>query len=117
MNKFNNTPTFTAAAFGAAALFSMFSFGSGAEAASVLSCKGSTASSVKSCCELLVKANGRPAWMVRSGTSCNKATVCRGGRAPLAVAALVVKPCYVQATYMINEGGGKKGENTPSRQR
>ena len=116
MSKFNNAPTFTAAAFGAAALFSMLSFGGNAEAASVLSCKGTTASSVKSCCQQLVRANGRPVWMVQSGSSCEKATVCRGGLAPIAVAAIVVKPCYIQAIYP-KEGGGKKEDNTPSRGR
>ena len=116
MSKFNNAPTFTAAAFGAAALFSMLSFGGSAEAASVLSCKGPTASSVKSCCQQLVKAHGRPHWMVESGSSCQKATVCRGGVAPIAVAAIVIKPCYIQALYL-KEGGGKKEDNTPSRDR
>ena len=56
MSKFNNTHTFTAAAaFGAAALFSMLSFGGNAEAASVLSCKGASATKVASCCEKLVE--------------------------------------------------------------
>ena len=77
MSKIIYNHKFTAAvAFGAAALFSMLSFGNGAEAASVLSCQGSTASSVKSCCEKLVKANGRPFWMVQAGTTCSKLVVC-----------------------------------------
>lgn len=116
MTNFTSTHKFSAAAaFGAAALFSMLSLGGSAEAASVLSCKGTTASSVKSCCEQLVRTNGRPAWMVQSGTSCKKATVCRGGDLPIAVAALVVRPCYIQATYLLKEGGGKKEDNTRSR--
>ena len=52
MTKFNSTHKFTAgAAFGAAALFSMLSFGSNAEASSVFKCEGTTAKRVVSCCE------------------------------------------------------------------
>ena len=59
MSKFNNTHiVIAAAAFGAAALFSMLSFGSNAEAASVLSCKGASATKVVSCCEKMVEENG-----------------------------------------------------------
>ena len=76
MSKFNNTPTFTAAAFGAAALFSVLSFVSSAEAANILSCKGATASTVKSCCEQLVAEKGRPSWMVQSGSTCSSLVVC-----------------------------------------
>ena len=43
MTKFNSTHKFTAgAAFGAAMLFSMLSFGSSAEASSVFSCTGTS---------------------------------------------------------------------------
>ena len=113
MTNLTSTHKFSAAAaFGAAALFSMISFGSSAEAASVLSCKGKTASSVSSCCEQLVKKNGRPSWMVQTGTSCKKATVCRGGHELLAIAVMVAKPCYVQAVYLLKEGDGN---NRPSR--
>ena len=58
MSKFNHTHTFTAAAFGAAALFSMLSFGGTAEAANVLSCKGASATKVASCCEQIVEEKG-----------------------------------------------------------
>ena len=110
MNTIANNHKFSAAAaFGAAALFSMLSFGSSAEAARVSSCEGATASKVKSCCEQIVKESGRPVWMVQSGTSCSKAVVCRGGSGPLAVAVLVVpNRCYIHAVYQIkDEGPGK----------
>ena len=51
MNKIINSTKFTAAAFGAAALFSMLSFGGTAEAKSVLSCQGGTSKKVVDCCE------------------------------------------------------------------
>jgi len=110
MSTIINTHKFSAAAaFGAVALFSMLSFGSNAEAARVSSCQGPTASSVKSCCEQLVKENGRPVWMVMSGTSCSKAVACRGGRGPISVAALVIAPrCYIQAVYEAKDEGPVK---------
>ena len=77
MTKFNSTHKFTAgAAFGAAVLFSMLSFGSSAEAASVFSCKGPTANKVAACCEQIIQENGRPHWMVQSAMSCRSAVVC-----------------------------------------
>ena len=107
MSTIINTHKFTAAAaFGAVALFSMLSFGSNAEAARVSSCEGPTASKVKSCCEQLVKENGRPVWMVQSGTSCKEATVCRGGSVPFAVAALVINRCYIHVAYETKDEGG-----------
>ena len=79
MSTIINTHKFTAAAaFGAVALFSMLSFGNNAEAARVSSCEGPTASSVKSCCEQLVKENGRPYWMIQAGMTCKKSTSCHG---------------------------------------
>ena len=117
MNTIANNHKFSAAAaFGAAALFSMLSFGSSAEAARVSSCQGPTASSVKSCCEQLVKENGRPVWMVQSGTSCSKATRCRGGYTTIGIAALVAKRCYIQAVYEVkDEGGGHPERPDPGR--
>ena len=116
MSTIINTHKFTAAAaFGAVALFSMLSFGSSAEAARVSSCEGPTASKVKSCCEQLVKENGRPVWMVQSGTSCKEATVCRGGRGPIGIAALVIpNRCYIHVAYefkddAVHERGGRRG--------
>jgi len=117
MTKFNNTQkSTTAAAFGAAAIFSMLSFGSSAEAASVSSCQGATATKVVSCCEQLVRKNGRPFWMIQSGTNCHEAAVCRGrkGRV-IGIAALTVKRCYIQVVHKVKEGGGEKGDDKPSR--
>jgi hypothetical protein len=110
MTNFNNAHKFTAAAaFGAAALFSMLSFGSNAEAASILSCKGVSAGAVASCCEQMVEKKGRPYWMIMSGTSCKEAAVCRGGRGgPLAVAAVApVKRCYIRVVEIVKEGGNE----------
>jgi hypothetical protein len=100
-----------AAAFGAAALFSILSFGSNAEAASVLSCKGVSAGAVASCCEQMVEKKGRPYWMIMSGTSCKEAAVCRGGHGgPVAVAAAVAptKRCYVRVVLIDRDGGDEK---------
>lgn len=112
-----NTHKFSAAAaFGAAALFSMLSFGGNAEAASVLSCKGASAGAVASCCEQMVEKKGRPNWMIMSGTSCKEAAVCRGGHSsPLAVAAVAPsKRCYIRVVEIVKEGGGEEG-GEPSR--
>ena len=77
MTKFNSTHKFTAgAAFGAAILFSMLSFGSSAEAASVFSCKGTSLKKVADCCEQMVKENGRPLWMTQSGATCRSVVKC-----------------------------------------
>lgn len=112
MTNFSSTHKFTAAAaFGAAALFSMLSFGSNAEAASVASCKGNTAGSVISCCEKLT-AGQRPLWMVQSRTSCSQVAVCRGQKAgPIGIAALAVpvKRCFVNVVYKVDESGDEKG--------
>lgn len=113
MTNFNSTHKFTAAAaFGAAALFSMISFGSNAEAASVLSCKGVSAGAVASCCEQMVEKKGRPNWMIMSGTSCKEAAVCRGGHnSPLAIAAVApVKRCYIRVVEIVKEGGDEKDD-------
>jgi hypothetical protein len=119
MTKFNSTHKFTAAAaFGAAAIFSMLSFGSNAEAASVSSCQATTAKKVVDCCEQMTKKKGRPFWMIQSGTNCHQAAVCRGKRGlTIGIAAVAVKPCYIQAVYKINDGGGDKdkGDDKPSR--
>jgi hypothetical protein len=108
MTKSNSIHKFTiAAAFGAAALFSMLSFGSTAEAANVLSCQGNTAGQVISCCEKLVKKNGRPVWMIDDGVSCKKIAVCRGGFN--GIAAAVVKRCYIGRPLETHEGPGPQG--------
>lgn len=80
MSNFTSTHKFSAAtAFGAAALFSMLSFGSNAEAASVLSCKGSSASTAVACCDQIVAEIGhRPLWMMQANMSCKKAVKCWG---------------------------------------
>ena len=89
------------AIFGAAALLSILSFGSSAEASSVLNCKGDSASKVIACCEQAVSENGRPAWMALSRTSCSQTTIC------------TKKKCYIHAIYLIerkshSDRGGKK---------
>ena len=100
-----NTHKFSAAAaFGAAALFSMLSFGSNAEAASVLNCKGASATKIASCCEKVVEENGRrPLWMIQNRMNCHDTVVfvkCHG------------RECYVIARAIDGEGGpGKKPEN------
>ena len=100
MTNFNSTHKFTAAAFGAAALFSMLSFGGNAEAASVLSCKGASATKVASCCEKVVEENGRrPLWMIQARMNCHdiKALVkCKGYE------------CYPIARSIDGEGGNEK---------
>jgi hypothetical protein len=104
MSKIIYNHKFTAAAaFGAAALFSMLAFGSTAEAKSVLSCQGGTSKKVVDCCEKLVKENGRPHWMIQNGTSCQKAAACRGGPNDVLVIALVVKRCYIKYPIPIHD--------------
>ena len=111
MSKFINNTQFTAAAaFGAAALFSMLSFGGTAEAKSVLSCQGGTSKKVVDCCEKLVKENGRPFWMVQSGMTCKKITTCRGGPNLVAVAVVAPKRCYARFLALRDDGGEKRGD-------
>lgn len=93
-----NTHKFSAAAtFGAAALFSMLSFGGNAEAASVLNCKGSSASKIASCCEKVVEENGRrPLWMIQARMNCHDTVdfvKCHG------------RECYITAMIVDGEGG------------
>jgi hypothetical protein len=98
--KMTNTPTFSAAAaFGAAALFSMISFGGNAEAASVLDCKGSSATKIASCCEKVVEENGRrPLWMIQARMNCHDAKYvrCHG------------RLCYAIAYAVESDGGLEK---------
>ena len=71
MTKFNSTHKLTAAAFGAAAIFSMLSFGSSAEASQgPLSCHASSAKKVMECCAETIN-NDRPSWMIKTGRSCH----------------------------------------------
>ena len=92
-----NTHKFSAAAaIGAAALFSMLSLGSTAEAASVLNCKGASATKVASCCEKVVEENGRrPLWMVQNRMNCHEAVLCWG------------RQCYYKI-LAFEEGGPEK---------
>jgi len=107
MNKFNNTHTFAAAAFGAAALFSMLSFGSTAEAASVLNCKGASAAKIASCCEKVVEENGRrPLWMIQARMNCHDTALVK----------CIGRQCYVHVVYALEGGsqeqhGGRRGGN------
>ena len=111
MNKIITNRTIAAAAFGAAAVFSMLSFGSSAEAASVASCHGATLAKVVSCCEQLVKKNGRPFWMVQSGTSCHdgRGLPQRQGRFSWHRGSSSAKRCYIQVLLKVKEGGGRTG--------
>jgi hypothetical protein len=111
MTKISNTYKFSAAAaFGAAALFSMLSLGNSAQAATSLSsCVGNTAGRVVSCCEKLTEAQ-RPYWMIQSRTSCRKAAVCRGqGGLTIGIAAVAPKRCYLRVVEFAKEGGGEVG--------
>ncbi len=99
MSKISNTHTLTAAAFGAAVLFSLLSFGSNAEAANVLSCKGATATKVASCCEKMVEENGRrPLWMMQARMNCHDVVKCVG------------RKCYTHITLIVKDGGDEKTE-------
>jgi len=110
MSKFINNTKFTAAAaFGAAALFSMLAFGGAAEAKSVLNCQGGTSKKVVDCCEKLVKENGRPFWMVQSGMTCKRIAVCRGGPNLLAIA-VVPNRCYARVLEIRDDGSEKRGD-------
>lgn len=107
MSTFNTTNTFAAAAFGAAALFSMLSFGSSAEAAQNLSqCYGKSTGSVVSCCEKLTKSQ-RPLWMTQSGTNCREAVVCGGLQSK-------EHRCYVRVVLIDPQRGDTPG-GTPDR--
>ena len=108
MTNFNSTHKFTAAAaFGAAALFSALSLGSNAEAASVLNCKGASATKIASCCEKVVDENGRrPLWMIQARMNCHdtKFVRCHG------------RLCYVIAVAVESEGANvKKGRSRGDR--
>jgi hypothetical protein len=114
MTNLNSTHKFTAAAaFGAAALFSMVSFGSNAEAAQSLSrCQGGSAKAVVSCCDMLTKAQ-RPLWMIQSRSSCPQVVVCGGALSS-------ERRCYVRITYREKDsddgkdGGGRGPKDTRS---
>lgn len=108
MSKFNNTSALTAAAFGAAALFSMLSFGSSAEAASVLSCKDASAAKIALCCGEVVEENGRrPLWMIQARMNCHDRAIvkCEG------------RQCYARVVLIDGDGGDEKPEGGRSRQR
>lgn len=116
MTCFKSTHKFTvAAAFGAAALFSMLSFGSNAEAAQSISlCQGGTAKAVVSCCDRLTKAQ-RPLWMIQSRSSCKEVVVCGGPQDN-------ERRCHARVTFRPNDrgggeesGGGEDGGNDPGR--
>ena len=109
MTNLNSTHKITAAAvFGAAALFSMVSSGSNAEAAqSVSRCQGGTAKAVVSCCDKLTKAQ-RPLWMIQTRSSCQQVVVCSSKDSE--------SRCYVRVTYRQNDGGDEKdgGDKGPN---
>jgi len=97
-----NTHKFSAAAaIGAAALFSMLSLGSTAEAASVLNCKGASATKVASCCEKVVEERGRPLWMMQAKMNCHDARIvrCYGRR------------CFIHVLVVASESGDEKHDD------
>jgi len=107
MTTLSNTHTFSAAAaFGAAALLSMLSFGGNAEASSVLNCKGASAAKIASCCEKVVGENGRrPLWMIQARMNCHDTVEfvkCHG------------RECYVTAKASDGEGGNDKPDESRS---
>ncbi len=107
MTIFNTTNTFAAAAFGAAAFFSMISFGSSAEAAQNLSsCQGGSSKAVIACCDKLTKSQ-RPLWMTQSGTNCREAVVCGGLQSK-------DRRCYVRIVLIDPQRGDTPG-GTPDR--
>jgi hypothetical protein len=105
MTNFNSTHKLTAAAFGAAALFSMLSFSSNAEASSVLNCKGASATKIASCCEKVVEENGRrPLWMIQARMNCHDVKEfvrCKGYM------------CDIHVRLIDREGGGEDGGDEP----
>ena len=111
MTKFNNTHKLTAAAaFGAAALFSMLSFGGSAEASQgPLSCQGSSAKKVLDCCAEAI--NSRPSWMIRTGRSCHTSYVvfCKRGTSAALRCYIAPRPIAIE---VLDEGGGGGGGPT-----
>ena len=123
MTGFSNAHTFTAAAaFGAAALFSMLSSGGTAEAASLFKCEGTTAKSVVSCCHEMTR-DRRPMWMVRSGKNCEQVTVCRAKKSSAtystaSVAAPAPAPlCFIKVALENPNDGRTPGNDNGSRKR
>ncbi len=79
----------------------MLSFGSNAEASSILSCKGASAAKVASCCEKVVEENGhRPLWMIQNRMNCHDAALvkCHG------------RQCYVRIVAIDFKGGDVKND-------
>ena len=80
------------AAVAAAAILATGLYAPQASAKSVLECSGPTRNSAVSCCDALVQKHGRPIWMRKLGSNCERAVVCKSGSASLAAAAN--KRCY-----------------------
>ena len=121
MTKFNSTHKFTAAAaFGAAAIFSMLSFGSNAEAAkNPLSCHGSTAKEAMECCVAITSLH-RPSWMMKTGRNCHTAfsSSCSNANNYPGIAAVSFR-CHLRprpvAAFILNEGGDPPGAGGTSK--
>ena len=115
MTMFNSTHKLAAAAFGAAAIFSVISFSSNAEASQgPLSCHGSSAKKVMECCAERID-NSRPAWMIKTGRSCHTSYVatCKRNNNTFAAANL---RCYLRPRppgifIKATEGGGNEGSS------
>ena len=101
MSKFNNGRVIAAAAtFAAAAMLSVFSFGSNANAAgNALRCQGETAAKVVACCEQLTK-DHLPLWMKSTGTTCRKAVRCQKER------------CIMVITHDLHDESGEGGRKS-----
>ena len=115
MTRFNSTHKLAAAAFGAAAIFSVISFSSNAEASQgPLSCHGSSAKKVMECCAETIN-NSRPSWMIKTGRSCHIlfSVTCKPGYdvagAPNFKCRLRPRPPTIAAKA--TEGGGNEGNS------
>jgi hypothetical protein len=120
MSKINYSRSIAAAAFVAAATFSLISLSSSAQASSdVMSCSGSSRVSVIDCCQKLVRIH-RPLWMLDSGSSCHAAAVCTssgGGGSTYGFAAVGAKPkkvlCYIRPKHDDRESHDNQPTHQP----
>jgi hypothetical protein len=95
MTKSINVRIITAAAFVAAATFSILSFGSAAQASgNPLSCHGPSGKKVMDCCAQMLGANRTPSWKVRAERTCHASfvTTCSRNYAG-------VRGCFLKQTY------------------
>lgn len=105
-------------AAGALALFAPT--GTASAANNVLSCDGTSRTSVIECCETLVRTNGSPMWLKREGKNCRTATIVCTTKTYGTTAVAARKVCkyiYVSSSDGSKKpggdtpGGGKRGRN------